>query len=290
MNAPEWNKIIAALLLSILLYKGIEMFAEGAFEVAELETSAYLVAGLEVEAPVAAEAAAEVAPEEDIMALLAVASPEQGKRAFRRCQACHDANQGTGHKIGPNLYGVIGAPVAQYADYGYSSALADHGGSWDFATMDAWLAKPAEAIPGNKMTFAGMPKAGDRAALIAYLNGQSDSPLPLPVPAPAPVLVAPSTSTVSDAVEDAMTDAVEEVNEEMPAPAEMVEEMIAEPAAEAAEVEEEGETEVPDGVESAGGEAEGEAEGLSEEDAPVEDEEEATSVEEATEGAEEGGA
>jgi cytochrome c len=212
----EWNKIIAAFILALLLYKGLDILAESAFEIPEMETTAYVVEGLVVDEPEAAEATPEpeAAPATDLMALLAVASPEQGKRAFRRCQSCHDANQGTGHKIGPNLFAVMGAAVAQHGDYKYSSAMAGHGGTWDFALMDDWLASPAAAIPGNKMTFAGMPKAGDRAALIVYLNSKSDNPLALPVPAP----VAPEPEAAEDvteaADEDAVTEAVEGVMDE----------------------------------------------------------------------------
>lgn len=187
MKIMDWNKIAAALLLALLLYKGIEILAEGAFEVPEMETKAYVVEGLEVAEPEMAEAAPEevAAPAAGVMALLATASPEQGKRIFRGCKTCHDENQGTGHKIGPNLFAIMGAPVALHADYKYSDALAGHGGTWDFALMDDWLVSPADTIPGNKMTFRGLPKAGDRAALIAYLNSMSDNPLELPA-APEP--------------------------------------------------------------------------------------------------------
>ena len=233
MNALARNKIIAALIIALLLYKGIEIYAEGAFEVAEPQVKAYVVEGLvaeEVEAVVAAEP---VAPPEGVTALLAAASPEQGKRIFRRCQACHDTSQGGAHKIGPNLFAIIGAPVAQHGDYRYSDALAGHGGNWDFALMDDWLASPAEAVPGNKMSFGGMPKAGDRAALIAYLNSQSDNPLALPVAAEPEV----AEEVIEEDTEDAvMEEAAKEAVVEDAMPAEEIEEeaMPAEDAAEEA--------------------------------------------------------
>ncbi|MCH8860983.1 MAG: cytochrome c family protein [Proteobacteria bacterium] len=238
MNALAWNKIIAALILALLFYKGIEIYAEGAFEVAEPQVKAYVVEGLvaeEVEAVAVAEPAAPVA---DIMALLAVASPEQGKRIFRRCQACHDASQDGAHKIGPNLFAVMGAPVAQHSDYRYSDALAGHGGTWDFATMDDWLASPAEAVPGNKMSFGGMPKAGDRAALIAYLNSQSDNPLALPVAPPMAAQPEAAEEVIEEVIEEMIEEAIEEaVMEEVEAvgeAAEAVEEAVAVPDEETA--------------------------------------------------------
>lgn len=206
MNTLIWNKIAAALLLALLLYKGIEIYAEGAFEVAEPETKAYVVEGLELAAPEVVVAAPQPAPEEDVMALLATASAEQGKRIFRRCQACHDASQDGGHKIGPNLFAVIGAAVARHDDYRYSKALASHGGTWDFALMNDWLASPAGAIAGNKMIFGGMPRAGDRAALIAYLNSASNSPLALPAPVPAPEQAEEAPRSPAATLEDVMAD------------------------------------------------------------------------------------
>lgn len=216
MDALRINKIAAALLIAVLLYKGIEILAESAFEVPELETKAYVVAGLEVDEPDVSGAAPEAEVIIDLATLLASASPAQGERVFRGCKACHDVTRGSGHKIGPNLYGVMGASVAQYADYNYSGALADHGGEWSFELMDAWLASPADTVPGNKMTYRGISKPGDRAALIAYLNSNSDNPLEVPAPVSAPVdepvepLAEPDTG--ADVTEDA-EEAVEEVAE-----------------------------------------------------------------------------
>lgn len=250
MNTLAWNKVIAALLLGILLYKGIEIFADSAFEVPEVETRAYVVEGLVADEPEVAEAAPveAPAPSDDIMALLAAASPEQGKRIFRGCQACHDVNQGTGHKIGPNLYGIMGAPVAQHADYKYSDALAEHGGTWDFQMMDDWLASPADVVPGNKMSYRGVSRAGDRAALIAFMNSNSDNPLALPT-APAP-----------EAMEEVADETIEEVVEEaMPVPGESVEEMMVEPSEETApeETSEDAPEEAPDEIPEEAGPGEG---------------------------------
>jgi len=47
-------------------------------------------------------------------------------------------------------------------------------------------------IPNTTMTFAGAPRGGERADIIAYLNSLSDSPAPLQKSAEAPG--APSTT------------------------------------------------------------------------------------------------
>jgi cytochrome c len=119
----------------------------------------------------------------DLPSLLAAASPENGEKLSKQCATCHNFKKGTAHKVGPNLWGVVGGPAAHAADYSYSGAMKDAaaaGWTWTFDTLNAYLENPREAIPGNKMTFAGMSKAEDRADLIAWLRLQSDSPVPLP--------------------------------------------------------------------------------------------------------------
>jgi cytochrome c len=113
--------------------------------------------------------------------LLAAADPEAGAKVARKCAACHSFEQGGPNKIGPNLYGVIGGPVAHRDDYSYSQALQDKAGeTWSYANLDAYLESPKDFAPGNKMTFAGLKKPEDRAALLAYLRTFSDNPPPLP--------------------------------------------------------------------------------------------------------------
>jgi cytochrome c len=58
--------------------------------------------------------------------------------------------------------------------------LADKGGAWTFDSLDHFLASPKGFAPGTKMSFAGIAKPGERADLLAYLRGLSDSPAPLP--------------------------------------------------------------------------------------------------------------
>ena len=105
----------------------------------------------------------------DIDALVAAADPEEGKRFYIFCQACHSLNEGGMNKVGPNLYGVAGSPAAQVEGFVYSDALTNAGLTWDAATLDAWIERPAELVPGTTMVFAGIPDQEQRAALIAFL-------------------------------------------------------------------------------------------------------------------------
>jgi cytochrome c len=110
---------------------------------------------------------------------LAAADPEKGAAVFDTCRPCHSIDKGGATIIGPNLWGVVGRPVAHVDGYDYSEALRAFGGTWDVDRLDAFLANPQKLVPGSRMAFAGVPAVADRANLIAYLNQNSASPLKL---------------------------------------------------------------------------------------------------------------
>ncbi len=109
----------------------------------------------------------------DLPALLRVADADAGRRAFGQCAACHTIGKGAQALAGPNLHGILGRTVASDPRFGYTQALKDHGGRWDDARMDAWLAAPSQAVPGTRMAFAGIRDPMERADLIAYLRSES---------------------------------------------------------------------------------------------------------------------
>ena len=106
-------------------------------------------------------------------------NPLKGKKVFKKCVACHSIAKGGSNKIGPALWGVLGRKAGSVADYKYSKAMAAHGKSWSVEEMNGFLIKPKEWIKGTKMSFAGLKNAKDRAAVILYMNKNTDSPLPL---------------------------------------------------------------------------------------------------------------
>ncbi|MGV3555667.1 MAG: c-type cytochrome [Croceibacterium sp.] len=119
----------------------------------------------------------------DLGTLLAAADPAAGEKVFAKCVSCHTADQGGAHGIGPNVYAIIGKPIGKHAaGFAYSSALADHGGDWNYENLDKWLASPAGFAPGTKMSFAGLSKPEDRANVIAFLKSKGGGP---EYPAPA---------------------------------------------------------------------------------------------------------
>jgi len=128
-------------------------------------------------------AAAETAPAgggEGIAALLAVADADAGAKVWKKCASCHSIDEGGANKVGPNLWDIVGRPVAGHDGYKYSGALTGLGGEWSYDRLDGFLTKPKDFAAGTKMSFAGLKSAEDRANLIAFLRGQSASPKPLP--------------------------------------------------------------------------------------------------------------
>lgn len=102
--------------------------------------------------------------------ILAAGDPEAGEKVFRKCKACHTVDEGGPNRVGPNLYGIVGAPVASVEGFGYSDALIEYGGDWTPDRLAAFLANPRKEVKGTKMGFGGLRKEEDQADVIAYLD------------------------------------------------------------------------------------------------------------------------
>jgi cytochrome c len=118
-------------------------------------------------------------------AAYATADVEWGARLAMQCRACHTLEKNGATLLGPNLHGVFGRAAASAKGFDYSQALASASLAWTPAALDAWLAVPSQFLPGNRMAFAGIPKAADRHALIAYLLRTTDASV-VSEPADAP--------------------------------------------------------------------------------------------------------
>ena len=117
---------------------------------------------------------------------LAAASPERGREVFQVCRACHVVEEGAGHTVGPNLWGVLGRPVASAKGYDrYTPAMSSSAGIWSAHRMDRYLRQPMREVEGTAMVFPGIADAADRANLIAWLASGPDARL---APGPAPDL------------------------------------------------------------------------------------------------------
>lgn len=100
---------------------------------------------------------------------LAAGDAKQGQRVFNKCKACHSVVEGQ-RRIGPTLYGMFGRKAGTLPGFVFSSAMKDSGVVWDEKTLDDYLAKPREFMPGTRMAFPGLPRKDERDDLIAYLK------------------------------------------------------------------------------------------------------------------------
>ena len=96
-----------------------------------------------------------------------------GESKFALCGTCHTVVEGGPNMTGPNLQGVFGRKAASKADFKYSDALKATGWTWDAAHVDTWITDPKVALPGTKMTFAGLKDPKDRTDVIAWLMVQT---------------------------------------------------------------------------------------------------------------------
>lgn len=185
--ADRGNTIAGWVLFAAGCALGLSLVSGEYFRSERPEKMGYAVEGVEEEAGGDAAAA-----EQPAAFYLAKADPQKGADVFKKCTACHSDQKGGPNQIGPQLWAVVGRPIASEPGFSYSDALKGKAtGPWTFDELFAWLKSPKAFAPGTKMTFAGISKPEDRANLIAYLNTQSDAPKPLPAaPAAAPAVAA----------------------------------------------------------------------------------------------------
>ncbi len=133
----------------------------------------------------------------DTGAPLAAGDPARGEKAFRKCAACHTAEKGGRHRIGPNLWGVVGAPAAARDGFRYSTAMKGFGETWTPERLDAYLAKPRAVVRGTTMAFPGLRRDRERADVIAFLGRMADAPA-----GPAPPAAAKAEARAAPEAED----------------------------------------------------------------------------------------
>jgi len=174
------NKIIVSVILAITLILAINKVADKIFYVEKPEKSAYAVLdSSSTSNETVAKTDAGNSEIENISALFASVSASDGAAVFKKCAACHSIAKDGGNKIGPALWGTLGRKAGSVADYKYSKGMIAYAKAWSVEEMDGFLLKPKDWVKGTKMSFAGLKNSKDRAAIILYMNENSDSPLPL---------------------------------------------------------------------------------------------------------------
>ena len=193
MNSFELNKILGAILGTCLAVVALNI-AAGAIFAPEIPAKP----GYDIPVPQKESAGAgkqqpkQEQQQEDLPALLAKADVSRGQMDAQKCAVCHTFDKGGKPLVGPNLWGVVGRPRASEPGFNYSPAMKEKGGTWTVPDLMQFIANPKAFVPGTAMTFAGIPRAAERADIVAYLNSLSDNPAPLTKAAEA---TAPGDST-----------------------------------------------------------------------------------------------
>ena len=93
----------------------------------------------------------------------------RGEAKFQDCAACHKLEAGA-NNVGPSLHGIFARKAGDIADFRYSPAMKKSGIVWTPQMLEKFIAEPQAMVPANRMPYAGMASAADRADLIAYLQ------------------------------------------------------------------------------------------------------------------------
>src|SRR5687768_5612266 len=120
----RFNTIAGWVLFAGIVALGSSIVAGEVFHGERPETMGYPIAGVVEEGGDGAEA------EQPIAVFLASADADKGEQAFKKCAACHNAQPGGAHALGPNLHSIMGAAIAAKPGFAYSDALKSKGGTW----------------------------------------------------------------------------------------------------------------------------------------------------------------
>lgn len=188
MSDLGFNKIAFCVLGTGLALIGLNEASHSLFHTAHHEKPGYFV---DVpEATGGGEAVVE--GPRDYFTLISTADIAKGEEQHKKCLQCHTFDQGGANLQGPNLYGILGRPVASHAGFKYSTgngSLTAVGGEWTYEKLDHFIERPKGFASGTAMNFAGINSRltglQDRMNLIAYLRTLGSTGVALPAPLPA---------------------------------------------------------------------------------------------------------
>jgi cytochrome c len=184
-----WYAIIAAFWMAFLAVLGVNLIGNTVMFGSPLHSEVHAPEKfgypIEVVAEAPAEGGAAAAERVSAVPLIAAATAEDGAAVFKKCGACHTAEAGGANKTGPNLHNIVGAEIGDHAGFKTTESLKAIGGTWTYEKLEDYLENPKRLAPKGSMSFAGLKKPEDRAAVIKYLMTMTDNPPALPAAAPA---------------------------------------------------------------------------------------------------------
>lgn len=190
-NTLTWYAVIAAVWIAFLTILGINLVTNTVFfgdpmkhEQAALDRFGFPIEVVE-DMPADAGGAGGGGGVVSSLHLIAAASVEEGAAAFKKCASCHTAEAGGANKTGPNLHNIVGAEISGHAGFKTSDSLNVIGGAWTYERLDDYLENPKRLAPKGSMSFVGLKKPAERAAVIKFLISQTENAPPVPAAAEA---------------------------------------------------------------------------------------------------------
>ena len=187
-NKMTWYTIIAAFWMAFLTILGVNLIGNTVMFGSPLESEEKAPEKfgypIEVVAEAPAEGGAAAAERVNAVPMIAAASLEEGAAVFKKCGACHTAEAGGANKTGPNLHNIVGAEIANHNGFKTTDSLNGIGGTWTYEKLEDYLENPKRLAPKGSMSFAGLKKPQERAAMIKFLMSVTENPPALPT-APA---------------------------------------------------------------------------------------------------------
>ncbi len=200
MESANVNRTSLAALGSVLFVMLLVAFSNLVISPRTPKVPGFALPSGEAAAPAAAPAAQ---PETPLPVLLAKADAKKGEQDAKVCETCHNFKQGAGAKIGPDLWDVVGRPVATFPGFAYSDSIKKIGGDWTYEKLNTWITDPKAMAAGTKMTFPGEKDPHKRADILAFLQTLSNKPVPFPKPSAAQTAAATAPAAAPAAVEAA---------------------------------------------------------------------------------------
>lgn len=186
MDSFELNKIMGAVLGCSLGLLSLNIAANAIFSPAKPAKPGYEIA-VQTAPGGGEQKGAPAQQEPPIAELLASADVARGQTSANKCTSCHTFDKGGRNLVGPNLYGILGREKGSVDGFNYTAAFRKvMKGPWTAQELSDFVKNPKTMVPGTSMTFAGIPRAGERADLITFLNSKSDKPQSLTKAAQAP--------------------------------------------------------------------------------------------------------